>query len=630
MPPTHSTCTHTLLTRTHPHSDRALRADDDRADSAGPAAARADDGSGHPPRGGTELVAYHAGERAEVPETLRRATVAGHGRLAEGHGRLMDGAYEAKGEGKALSAEFDLVTAGDSAVELDNYRIVDAADSRTYAKLVEDADSRVTMGSARLGSGGSLVSRVCWSPSERWRSRIWSWASRRRSSSVFLFSHSFFSSNWNLVLPPSSLILLHARTHTFTPTRTLARTQYNPRPHTLPSLERLLAACARSGRPSRRRGMPPQLGPFVVGLTGTGQVAQGCLSMPAELPIEMVRVEDLDALMRRGVDLRKTYLVHAKPEDYLVRVDGAKYDRAHCYQSPQSYTSVFCDRVAPYLTLFLNGTGWSPSFPRLMKTKQLEVALSRAQGFGGARFTNIGDISCDVEGGLEFHGKTRSKVCTTNSLLTRIYSLFPFIFLRAAKKGLLFLTEIGLDSGINHCSALELLDKFKRQGKHVLLFISFCGGLPLPENAHVPLGHRFSWRPQGVLTAALNGAAYLLGKQVRYVLVPGDRLLQSYWPGVPITSQFKLEGLPNRDSPAYKKHCQIYTHDVDNKARTIVRGTLSALMSSFAALGFLNTMHRMHLTAWPDFVEQRLRIKREQGHDTCRGSWDGAESLGKG
>lgn len=61
---------------------------------------------------------------------------------------------------------------------------------------------------------------------------------------------------------------------------------------------------------------------------------------------------------------------------------------------------------------------------------------------------------------------------------------------------------------------MELLDRFKRQGKHVLSFTSFCGGLPLPENAHVPLGYKFSWRPQGVLTAALNEALYLLGGKV--------------------------------------------------------------------------------------------------------------------
>jgi alpha-aminoadipic semialdehyde synthase len=60
-------------------------------------------------------------------------------------------------------------------------------------------------------------------------------------------------------------------------------------------------------------------------------------------------------------------------------------------------SSLPCKQFAPYLTLFLNGTGWSPTFPRLVSNEQLAIALTRAQTVGKARFTNIGDISCDVE-----------------------------------------------------------------------------------------------------------------------------------------------------------------------------------------------------------------------------------------
>jgi len=118
--------------------------------------------------------------------------------------------------------------------------------------------------------------------------------------------------------------------------------------------------------------------------------------MLKELPIEMVPVEELENLMTRrgecdlfsylgvislssrsrwgfakGISIpllginesnshgRKIYLVHAKPSDYFVRIDGGKYDREHYYQSPQSYTSLFCDKVkrfsskyAPLLIIF--------------------------------------------------------------------------------------------------------------------------------------------------------------------------------------------------------------------------------------------------------------------------------------
>lgn len=62
------------------------------------------------------------------------------------------------------------------------------------------------------------------------------------------------------------------------------------------------------------------------------------------------------------------------------------------YHYGASFNSI---QVAPYLTLLLNGTGWAPGYPRLMTNEQLEIALTRAEELGGARFQNIGDISCD-------------------------------------------------------------------------------------------------------------------------------------------------------------------------------------------------------------------------------------------
>ena len=80
---------------------------------------------------------------------------------------------------------------------------------------------------------------------------------------------------------------------------------------------------------------------------------------------------------------------------------------------------------------------------------------------------------------------------------------------------MLLLNEIGLDPGIDHCSAISLLEHLRAEGKKVMSFTSFCGGLPAPESAeNVPLGYKFSWSPRGVLGAALNGAHFKLGDKV--------------------------------------------------------------------------------------------------------------------
>ena len=106
--------------------------------------------------------------------------------------------------------------------------------------------------------------------------------------------------------------------------------------------------------------------------------------------------------------------MHVQPEDFLVHKKNAPYTRQDYYASPQSYESQFNTRVAPYLTLLLNGIGWSPSFPRLMSNEQLLTALNKSRHLAGdgrmTRGINIGDISCDVKGGLEV-----TKMATTLS-----------------------------------------------------------------------------------------------------------------------------------------------------------------------------------------------------------------------
>jgi alpha-aminoadipic semialdehyde synthase len=85
----------------------------------------------------------------------------------------------------------------------------------------------------------------------------------------------------------------------------------------------------------------------------------------------------------------------------------------------------------------------------------------------------------------------------------------------AQSAGVLLLNEIGLDPGIDHCSAHSLLSRLRLESKQIVSFISFCGGLPAPEAAEgVPLGYKFSWSPRGVLRAAGEGATFRLVGQV--------------------------------------------------------------------------------------------------------------------
>ena len=90
----------------------------------------------------------------------------------------------------------------------------------------------------------------------------------------------------------------------------------------------------------------------------------------------------------------------------------------------------------------------------------------------------------------------------------------PLCNSRAVAADVVLMNEIGLDPGIDHCSALSLLDSLRAQGKEIVSFTSFCGGLPALEHADVPLGYKFSWSPKGVLSAASNAARFKLWGEV--------------------------------------------------------------------------------------------------------------------
>ncbi|CAE6459137.1 unnamed protein product [Rhizoctonia solani] len=175
---------------------------------------------------------------------------------------------------------------------------------------------------------------------------------------------------------------------------------------------------------------------------------------------------------------------------------------------------------------------------------------------------------------------------------------------RAVEADVLLLNEIGLDPGIDHCGAMEMRDRFERQGKRIVSFVSWCGGLPAPENSNVPLGMKFSWSPKGLLSAALNPARFKLAG--KHIDIPGNELLESYFPEVPLSKGFALEGLANRDSLGYAETYKLGSVD---GMRSLFRGTLrykgfADLMRMFSEVGLLSNKEgdRILLNEWNELV----------------------------
>lgn len=119
---------------------------------------------------------------------------------------------------------------------------------------------------------------------------------------------------------------------------------------------------------------------------------------------------------------------------------------------------------------------------------------------------------------------------------------------QARAAGLTFLSEVGLDPGIDHMSALRIIHRITAQGGTVVSFRSYCGGLPSLEDNTNPWGYKFSWSPRGVVLAGRNSARYLEGGEEREI--PGERLFAHHWP-VEVIGFGELEGYYNRDSLPY-------------------------------------------------------------------------------
>jgi saccharopine dehydrogenase-like NADP-dependent oxidoreductase len=158
----------------------------------------------------------------------------------------------------------------------------------------------------------------------------------------------------------------------------------------------------------------------------------------------------------------------------------------------------------------------------------------------------------------------------------------------AKEKGVILLNELGVDPGIDHMTAMQVIHRVQAAGGEITTFQSYCGGLPAPEANDNPYGYKFSWSPRGVLLAGRNNAKFRRDGKVKDV--PGVELFDNVWP---VEAELegkltKLEGYPNRDSMPYTEYYGIDPRDV------MFRGTLRivgwcASMKRINELGMLGT-----------------------------------------
>ena len=158
-------------------------------------------------------------------------------------------------------------------------------------------------------------------------------------------------------------------------------------------------------------------------------------------------------------------------------------------------------------------------------------------------------------------------VCLKKNLVTASYVSDEVADLDeiAKQAGVLLLNEIGLDPGIDHMSAMQIIDEIKEKGGKLTSFRSFCGGLVHPDYDNNPWNYKFTWNPRNVVLAGQGTSQYI--KQGKYKYIPYTKLFERT-ENMSILDAGEFEGYANRDSLSYRS-----SYGLD-KIPTLFRGTL--------------------------------------------------------
>lgn len=207
---------------------------------------------------------------------------------------------------------------------------------------------------------------------------------------------------------------------------------------------------------------------------------------------------------------------------------------------------------------------------------------------------------------------------------------------QAKTEGVILLNEIGLDPGIDHASAMKIIDEIHEAGGELTSFKSYCGGLVAPQYNNNPWGYKFSWNPRNVVLAGQGTAQFI--EQGAYKYIPYNRLFTQI-ETIEVEGYGKFEGYANRDSLSYRK---IYHIDT---IPTMLRGTLRMpgfckAWNVFVKLGLTDDTYKIEASEQLTYAELlqaylpkgnktvKEKLVTFMGEEMDKETWDKIEWLG--
>lgn len=182
---------------------------------------------------------------------------------------------------------------------------------------------------------------------------------------------------------------------------------------------------------------------------------------------------------------------------------------------------------------------------------------------------------------------------------------------RVKSRGILFLNEMGVDPGIDHMSAMQVIDRIKDQGHVLLGFETFTGGLIAPESDNNPWHYKITWNPRNIVLSGQEGPACFI-QEGTFKYIPYHRLFRRT-EKIDIEGYGKFEGYANRDSLRYIEKYRL------QGVPTVFRGTLRRpgfcrAWDVFVQLGATDDSYVMQHTenmTYKEFINSFLYYSKE-------------------
>lgn len=163
----------------------------------------------------------------------------------------------------------------------------------------------------------------------------------------------------------------------------------------------------------------------------------------------------------------------------------------------------------------------------------------------------------------------------------------------ARRKGIVLMNECGVDPGIDHMSAMQMINQIREEGAKLKAFESSTGGLVAPGYENNPWKYKFTWNPRNVVLAGHDGARFLHNGKFKYI--PYHKVFSRIETiHVPDLGEFEVYG--NRDSLTYRETYGL--HNLETMFRgTIRRPGFCEAWDIFVQLGATDDTYIMENTA---------------------------------